>query len=531
MMLCVTLSPRAEVTARHFALVPYENWADLSTDTLMQRGRHYIQQPEYRDSALLCNTIVANRYYDRHQSDEERAMSIFAMSNIGYLYLTYYYDYQTAYNWLQKAVTLADKHHEDIAKGYALNNLGNLMSLMENINDVDTRQQGIDYYKQAWHIFLKMKKWDLAMTAANNIYIMDDDNPAVIDTLQHDISAHQVPRDLPMLAYFEAQVKFSRAKRSGDYSRAMSLCDSIDKLLTTLPNHERYQIMNCSRRAEVCSLMGDNAQSIQWIDRAKQFVEQYGIREASADIEKYYYEYYTKLGDHATARQHHLLYYQDKDSLQHQAKLLKANELHFLDELQKINIEAEQSASKARLWHWFALALLALVVAVGLLSVFLWRKNHELEENYRLMYRKTQENIKMEQALQTYRNSKLDENTKDDLSNKIIKVMEQTELICQENFNREILAELVDTTPANVSQVLSQRFNKNFNQLLGEYRIREACRRINDQANYGNLTIEAIGASVGFKSRSNFAANFKKVTGLTATQYAKEAKNPDNQGF
>jgi len=74
---------------------------------------------------------------------------------------------------------------------------------------------------------------------------------------------------------------------------------------------------------------------------------------------------------------------------------------------------------------------------------------------------------------------------------------------------------------------LTERFNKNFNQLLGEYRIREACRRFGDQENYGNLTVEAIGASVGFKSRSYFAAIFKKITGLTPTQYAKEAKNTE----
>ena len=38
---------------------------------------------------------------------------------------------------------------------------------------------------------------------------------------------------------------------------------------------------------------------------------------------------------------------------------------------------------------------------------------------------------------------------------------------------------------------------------------------------YSNLTIEAIGESVGFKTRSTFSATFKRVTGLSPKDYRK----------
>jgi len=71
---------------------------------------------------------------------------------------------------------------------------------------------------------------------------------------------------------------------------------------------------------------------------------------------------------------------------------------------------------------------------------------------------------------------------------------------------------------------MSERLGKNLHQLISEYRIKEACRRISDQDQYGRYTIEAIAASVGFKSRTNFSTNFKKVTGLTPSQYLREAQ-------
>jgi AraC-like DNA-binding protein len=75
-----------------------------------------------------------------------------------------------------------------------------------------------------------------------------------------------------------------------------------------------------------------------------------------------------------------------------------------------------------------------------------------------------------------------------------------------------------------VSQVINEQMGKNFNALLNEYRIQEACRRFNDIANYGNYTIEAIGNSVGYNSRSTFITQFKSVTGLTPSEFQKMAK-------
>lgn len=99
-----------------------------------------------------------------------------------------------------------------------------------------------------------------------------------------------------------------------------------------------------------------------------------------------------------------------------------------------------------------------------------------------------------------------------------------TKLLCGEDMSLSRLAESISIPQKQVSQVINEHWQKKFPQLLSEYRIREACRRMQDSQNYGNYTIEGIGKSVGFHTRSNFFATFKRVTGLTPTEFIEESK-------
>ena len=125
---------------------------------------------------------------------------------------------------------------------------------------------------------------------------------------------------------------------------------------------------------------------------------------------------------------------------------------------------------------------------------------------------------------QKYQNSNLADDDKILLQDRIIKLFEETDEIFAEDFNMTKLATLVNSNYKNVSQVINEQMGKNFNTLLNEYRIQEACRRFNDIANYGNYTIEAVGNSVGYYSRSTFITQFKLVTGLTPSEFQKMAR-------
>ena len=123
-----------------------------------------------------------------------------------------------------------------------------------------------------------------------------------------------------------------------------------------------------------------------------------------------------------------------------------------------------------------------------------------------------------------YQNSTLDDDDKVVITERIFKLFEDSEEYLATDFNLNKLAELVGSNYKNVSQVVNENFKKNFNTLLNEYRIKEACRRMGDLTHYGNYTIEAIGESVGFGSRSTFISTFKKITGLTPSEYQRQVR-------
>jgi YesN/AraC family two-component response regulator len=123
-----------------------------------------------------------------------------------------------------------------------------------------------------------------------------------------------------------------------------------------------------------------------------------------------------------------------------------------------------------------------------------------------------------------YKDSKLDEETKSDLSMRITLVMENNEEVYSPNFTVDRLAELAQMKRKQASQVISEVFGCNFNTLLNSYRMKEACKRMNDLEHYGNLTLAAIANSVGIKSSDNFRVIFKKMVGLSPSEYLRIAK-------
>ena len=110
---------------------------------------------------------------------------------------------------------------------------------------------------------------------------------------------------------------------------------------------------------------------------------------------------------------------------------------------------------------------------------------------------------------------------RDRLAAEIEKIMTRTEAPFSGDFSLTRLAQSVGSNTRYVSHVINEVFGSNFQTYVNSVRIREACRRIDDHATYGNYSTEAIGETVGFNSRSAFATAFKKITGLSPSEYRK----------
>ncbi|SHJ24133.1 helix-turn-helix domain-containing protein [Pseudozobellia thermophila] len=87
------------------------------------------------------------------------------------------------------------------------------------------------------------------------------------------------------------------------------------------------------------------------------------------------------------------------------------------------------------------------------------------------------------------------------------------------------LAQRLDTTRHNASQVINEHFNMSFHELVNKYRIQEAKSMLKTDIRK-NLNIIDIAYEVGYNNKVTFNKAFKKDTNLTPSQYQKTAVKP-----
>ena len=117
----------------------------------MAMGDRYMRQQEYADSALVCFSVVANRYYEHNLTTEEIEKSVWAMNMLGYLFKYSHFDYEKSYGFLVTALDISDKHHLQRYLPYIRQNLAPYYQLGgSREHDSEGHQDMMDCYRQAF---------------------------------------------------------------------------------------------------------------------------------------------------------------------------------------------------------------------------------------------------------------------------------------------------------------------------------------------------------------------------------------------
>jgi AraC-like DNA-binding protein len=82
------------------------------------------------------------------------------------------------------------------------------------------------------------------------------------------------------------------------------------------------------------------------------------------------------------------------------------------------------------------------------------------------------------------------------------------------------LAEKIDIPLHHLSAFINQHYGMNFNDFINQYRVIHSIKKIiNGEWKY--KTLEAIAEESGFNNRNTFRMAFKKVTGISPSEYLK----------
>jgi len=107
---------------------------------------------------------------------------------------------------------------------------------------------------------------------------------------------------------------------------------------------------------------------------------------------------------------------------------------------------------------------------------------------------------------------------------KVVALMDEQQPYLTRRYSLSQMAATLQLPANHVSQAINTTTGQNFNDFINHYRVLGSMKLLRDDRS-DHLTIEGIGQSVGFSSKSSFYSAFKKVNGLTPLAY-KNGQNP-----
>jgi len=97
------------------------------------------------------------------------------------------------------------------------------------------------------------------------------------------------------------------------------------------------------------------------------------------------------------------------------------------------------------------------------------------------------------------------------------------------SFRMRTMVEETGIPRHHLSAVINTVYQTNFNQLINQHRIEYLLEHFHEPK-WTRLTFEGMAEEVGFRNRSTFLNSFKKVTGMTPSQFRKmKPKKQDSQ--
>src|SRR5664279_34013 len=128
----------------------------------------------------------------------------------------------------------------------------------------------------------------------------------------------------------------------------------------------------------------------------------------------------------------------------------------------------------------------------------------------------------MDIDLVKYCKSSLTETNKKKILDNIILELETRQYYLDNLASLSELAKKIGESPHHVSQVMNEKLNKSFFELLATYRIEEA-KKILSGDKKNKITVEEISEMVGYNSKTAFNNAFKKLSGKTPSEFRKSA--------
>lgn len=376
----------------------------------------------------------------------------------------------------------------------------------------------------------------------------------------YEIQKNTVPPDTVRWKYYLLYNKARIHDAKGKYSDAVTEYGKAEKLAATHGMNIAYRMYVEADMAKSLIKLGRYAEALEHCRVSMDIARQTNDKEGQTYNAEIMYRCYKDSGNKELAGKYYNMYLRLSDSIFNHAKFFSASNSLIQYEEGKAKKRIISLSDTVRKQWEVLLAVLAFVLMLVMFVSLLYYKNKKLRRAHRLLISKNEELQKADKRnkallqemvesnaalkresnkaeaasgktetveVKEYQESITDKSVFEELLNKIVQVADNVEMISDPEFSLATLAKAVGSNTKYVSQVINDTYGKNFKTYVNEKRIALACERLNDRNTYGHLTMQAIYESVGYTNSVSFIRSFKKVNGMTPTEYVRLTRDKE----
>ena len=533
----------------------YNRLSLKSIRELYNEAHAHQANPDSVGYSIALYSLVATKVGEAKSREDQQAC-VKALAEISYLSYFLYFDFSNAVSNIEQANMLMERFdfkisEVDLYQGLIYASIG------EQSRDYEVKKMAKEYLHKAFDLAAKEKNVRVLNLAFCNLVSLCYESGTFSDLKDSRQSFKEINEEKgvdDIFVHFNLKLyDILDALTQKDYASSLANVDSLIAAIPEDSSYGRYISGIWEIKGMVYADQGKNKEAMDCYNKALQFSEQFNLLDAKLSYYRDIYELSEKMGLQPQALDYHMKFLTLKDSLLSFSQIRGIEEARYLGQINVMQDQVKESNAKRKRMQMAIVLCVIIICVIGVLLYFVVSRARMLRKKNEALYLKNIEALKAQEnerrlrkALESGQAQKetsalerenpqdaepektkkasLDETEVRELAEKIRNVMESDPAIYDADFSVEQLADLVGDKYRKVAVAISDVFGSNFNTLLNNYRIREALRRFTENPEYRNHTIEAISQSVGFKSRSTFVLQFKRVTGLTPSQYLEAAK-------
>ena len=123
-----------------------------------------------------------------------------------------------------------------------------------------------------------------------------------------------------------------------------------------------------------------------------------------------------------------------------------------------------------------------------------------------------------------YKNGELPDSIREKYRKRLVDYMEMHQPYLDPELSLNALADELSVSPKHLSQTINHSFQQNFYHYINSYRIHECIKLLSD-ATWASSNILEVAYEAGFNSKNTFNSAFKKITGMTPSEFKRNQSN------